>query len=75
MLAYPCERGMVTARGIASKWSFSQRHWGQRDYLLDVTPDELFLVIPCVFVYVREVLGELVLNYLAQFSLPKLFAN
>ena len=23
-------------------------HWGQKDYLLDLTPDELFWVIPCV---------------------------
>ena len=38
-------------------------------------PEELFQVIPCVFVYARAVLAESILKCLLQFTLPKLFAN
>ena len=50
-------------------------HRGQNDDLPNFIPDEFFEVIPCIFVYTREVLGELMLNCLAKIALPKLFAN
>ena len=38
---------------------------------ITITPHELFLVIPCVFVSAKEVLGELILNCIPTLTLPK----